>query len=122
MTDRVRDHRAEIAQRPPTIGAALAVAAQRWPDAEALVDRTRRWTFRRYRESADDVARGLIAHRVGAGDRVAIWAPNSADVAIVALAVYSIGATVVPLNTRLTLRADVATSGAGHAKRGDGLR
>lgn len=102
MTDRARDGRTELPERPPTIGAALTAAAQRWPDAEALVGETRRWTFRQYQASVDDVARGLIAHQVGLGDRVVIWAPNSAGVAIVALAAYSIGAVVVPLNTRLT--------------------
>jgi acyl-CoA synthetase (AMP-forming)/AMP-acid ligase II len=92
----------EITRDPPTMGAALTAAAQRWPDAEALVDGARRWTFREYRTAADDVARGLIAQQVDPGDRVVIWAPNSADVAITAMAIYSIGATVVPLNTRLT--------------------
>ena len=87
---------------PATIGAVLTAAAQRWPDAEAMVEGTRRWTFRQYRAAADNVARGLIAAQIGPHDRVVIWAPNSADVAISAMAIHSIGATVVPLNTRLT--------------------
>jgi len=85
-----------------SIGGALTAAAERWPEAEAMVDGTRRWTFRQYRADADDVAKGLIAARIGPGERVVIWAPNSADVAIAAMAIYSTGATVVPLNTRLT--------------------
>jgi acyl-CoA synthetase (AMP-forming)/AMP-acid ligase II len=36
------------------------------------------------------------------GDRVALWAPNSAEVALTAMAVVSAGAVLVPLNTRFT--------------------
>jgi HIP---CoA ligase len=99
---RARDHGAEHADYPETIPAALARAVDRWPEAEALADGGGRWTFARYRGDVADVARGLIAAGVQPGDRVVIWAPNSAHVAIVGLAVYSVGAVVVPLNTRLT--------------------
>ena len=34
------------------------------------------------------------------GDRVAIWAPNTTEWVIAALAIYSAGAVLVPLNTR----------------------
>ena len=45
-------------------------------------------------------ARALIASGVEAGDRVAIWAPNTTEWVLAALGVYRAGAVVVPLNTR----------------------
>lgn len=44
--------------------------------------------------------RALIAHDVAAGDRVAIWAPNSSVWIIAATAIECIGAIMVPINTR----------------------
>lgn len=52
---------------------------------------------------ADQVAlwgRALIAQDVQAGDRVAIWAPNSPAWIIAATAAECIGAVLVPINTR----------------------
>ena len=45
-------------------------------------------------------ARGLIGSGVAQGNRVAIWAANSAHWIVTALAVYCAGAVLVPLNTR----------------------
>jgi acyl-CoA synthetase (AMP-forming)/AMP-acid ligase II len=39
---------------------------------------------------------------VGPGDRVVVWAPNSAEVALTAMAVAFAGGVLVPLNTRFT--------------------
>lgn len=85
---------------PPTIPAALHRAAERFADREALVDGDLRLTFADLERSAHRVARALVATGVRAGDRIAIWAPNSAEWALAALGVHSAGATVVPLNTR----------------------
>jgi acyl-CoA synthetase (AMP-forming)/AMP-acid ligase II len=87
---------------PATIPAALRRAVERWPGAEAIVDGDRRWTFADYGRDVISCARGLIAAGIRAGDRVAIWAPNSAEFAIAAMGSYFAGAVVVPLNTRLT--------------------
>jgi len=95
-------HDGETTGIPPTIPGALARAAERWPDREALIDDTVRLSFREYREQSVRIARGLIAYGVRPGDRVVVWAPNSAEVALTAMAVASAGAILVPLNTRLT--------------------
>jgi HIP---CoA ligase len=101
-------HAAERTDYPRTIPAALRRAVERWPGAEAIaVTREReggggRWTFAEYGRDADRCARGLIAAGIRPGDRVAIWAPNSAGFAIAAMGTYCAGAVVVPLNTRLT--------------------
>jgi len=95
-------HAAESTDYPGTIPAALGRAVERWPGAEAIVDGQRRWTFADYGRDVTLCARGLIAAGLCPGERVAIWAPNSAEFAIAAMSSYCVGAIVVPLNTRLT--------------------
>jgi acyl-CoA synthetase (AMP-forming)/AMP-acid ligase II len=46
-------------------------------------------------------ARALLALGVAHGDRVAIWAPNSVEWIVAGLAVHTIGAVLVPVNTRM---------------------
>ena len=97
-----RGQREQITGTPPTIPGALARAAEQWPGSEALVAGPVRLNFREYRELSVGIARGLISAGVGAGDRVVIWAPNSVEVALAAMAVASAGAVLVPVNTRFT--------------------
>ena len=47
-----------------------------------------------------DAARGLAACGIRRGDAVALWAPNSTRWIVAALAVHSLGAVLVPVNTR----------------------
>ena len=83
-----------------TIPAALRAAADRFADDEALVDEGRRLTFAELASAAEEAARAFVASGVEPGDRVAIWAPNSAPWIIAAFGVYLAGAVLVPLNTR----------------------
>ncbi|HSW13579.1 MAG TPA: FadD3 family acyl-CoA ligase [Solimonas sp.] len=46
-------------------------------------------------------ARALLATGVRRGDRVAIWAPNSVEWIVAGLAIHTVGAALVPLNTRM---------------------
>ena len=46
-------------------------------------------------------AQGFLALGIARGDRVAIWAPNFPEWVVAALGAQSIGAVLVPLNTRL---------------------
>jgi len=101
-TARTAAHDAETTDIPPTIPAALVRAARQWPDADALADGSFRLTYRQYLERSVQLARGLIARGVGPGDRVVVWAPNSAEVALTAMAVAFAGGVLVPLNTRFT--------------------
>ncbi len=48
-----------------------------------------------------EAARALIALGVQPKDRVAIWAPNSVEWMIAGLAIHSVGAAIVPVNTRM---------------------
>ncbi|WP_174490632.1 FadD3 family acyl-CoA ligase [Paraburkholderia oxyphila] len=62
-----------------------------------------------------EAARALMACGIAAGDRVAIWAPNFAEWIVAALAIQSVGAALVPVNTRmkgLEAGAILADSGA----------
>jgi HIP---CoA ligase len=101
-TARTAAHDAETTDIPPTIPAALVRAARQWPDADALADGSFRLTYRQYLEWSVQLARGLIARGVGPGDRVVVWAPNSAEMALTAMAVAFTGGVLVPLNTRFT--------------------
>jgi HIP---CoA ligase len=101
-TARTAAHDAETADIPPTIPAALIRAARQWPDQEALADGSFRLTYRQYLERSVQLARGLISRGVGPGERMAVWAPNSVEVALTAMAVAFAGGVLVPLNTRFT--------------------
>lgn len=90
-----------------TIGALVDRAADRHGDREAYVVGGERVTFARLREDVDRVARGLIAHGVGPGDRVALWMPNALAWVHTYLAAVRIGAVLVPVNVSFT-RAEVA--------------
>lgn len=83
-----------------TIPSQLAATAERHPDAVALVDGVDHWTYTALHHDATRVAAGLVALGVQPGDRVAIWAPNSARWVIAATGVWSAGAVLVPVNTR----------------------
>ncbi len=75
-------------------------AAQRHGSTEALVDGDLRLTYAQLAQEVDRYARGFVAAGVGAGDRVAMWAPNCAEWMLAALGLLRAGAVLVPLNTR----------------------
>jgi acyl-CoA synthetase (AMP-forming)/AMP-acid ligase II len=85
---------------PSTIPAIVERAAREFADIEALVDERDRITFAQLADAAVVSARALIASGVQAGDRVAIWAPNTTEWVHAALGVYAAGGVIVPLNTR----------------------
>lgn len=83
-----------------TIPRMLRDQAARHPDAVVVVDGDTTLTLGALREEAARVARGLIALGVGPGDRVAVWAPNSAVWVTIAYGIWDAGAIIVPLSTR----------------------
>ena len=86
---------------PPTIPHVAALAALRWPTAPAVIERGETWTFTRLWDECRRAASALLAHGIVPGDRVAIWAPNSREWVVAAIAAQTCGAAIVPLNTRL---------------------
>ena len=85
---------------PQTIPGVVTRAAEQFGSLEALVDERDRLTFAQLAEGATTAARALIASGIEAGERVAIWAPNTTEWVLAALGVYAAGAVIVPLNTR----------------------
>ena len=84
----------------PSIPAMVREAGRQFGGREAVVDGFRRLTYTQLTEFVREGARGLVAAGVEPGDRVAIWAPNSLDFVVAALAITSAGAVMVPVNTR----------------------
>ena len=72
----------------------------RFGDREALVDGDRRWSFSEVIKAVESAARSFIALGLQHGDRLAIWAPNSAEWIFSALGVQIVGGVLVPINTR----------------------
>ncbi|MDT7545007.1 MAG: HIP---CoA ligase [Actinomycetota bacterium] len=84
----------------PTLPAVLRAAATDSPDVEALVIGDVRLTFARLQDEVTSFARALLADGVAPGDRVAVWAPNTERWVVAALGAVSVGAVLVPVNTR----------------------
>lgn len=95
------DRGAEI---PPlleeTIGANLEATVARHGDREALVvpHQSIRQTWREFNETVDQVAKGLIAMGIEAGDRVGMWSPNYAEWVYIQFATAKIGAIQINVN------------------------
>ncbi len=70
------------------------------PNAEALVDVAsgRRWTWEMLHRDTMRWAGRLRAEGVGAGDRVAVLAPNRAETLLLLFACAEVGATLFPMN------------------------
>jgi HIP---CoA ligase len=83
-----------------TTPALVDLAAQRWPQAEALIGDDIRITFAELRHRVDGVRRAAMATGLQPGDRAAIWAPNSVEWVLAALGLQSAGVVIVPVNTR----------------------
>jgi len=86
--------------RARTVPALLARAEDDFGDLEALVDDEVRWTFRELAAEVRRCAAAMIAAGVAAGDRVSLWAPNGHRFVVAALGAVSVGAVLVPINTR----------------------
>jgi len=86
-----------------TVPAAVARAAREFGDAEAVAEPGGvRLSYRELDERVTAVAGALIDAGVGAGDRVAIWAPNGPEWLLTALGTLGAGAALVPVSTRFT--------------------
>ncbi len=90
----------EVPLLETTIGQALSLAARRWGEELALVSRHQglRWSWAELDAEVDQIASGLLAHGVGKGDRVGIWAPNCAEWTVAQFATAKVGAILVTIN------------------------
>ncbi|MER6712453.1 FadD3 family acyl-CoA ligase [Streptomyces sp. NPDC000877] len=78
----------------------VRAAAERYADAEAVVEGRTRITYAELGARVDRAAAACLANGLERGDRVAIWAPNTLDWIVAALGAVSAGGVLVPLNTR----------------------
>jgi acyl-CoA synthetase (AMP-forming)/AMP-acid ligase II len=85
-----------------TIPAVLDRIADEFSDRDALVTHDRRFTFAELRTEVRRAAAALIDVGVEAGDRIAIWSPNTWHWVVACLATTYAGGVLVPLNTRYT--------------------
>jgi len=87
--------RTEIGTIPAAVRAAAAFG-----DREGLVDGDLRVPYRELVAGVRRAAAAYLAHGVGPGDRVAVWAPNGLEWLLAALGAQYVGAVLVPVNTR----------------------
>ena len=89
--------------REVTVCETLRYAAATVPDRVALVDcvpdpaARRQWTYAEFVADAERVARALLT-RHATGERIAIWAPNSAEWIVLQQGVAMAGMVLVALN------------------------
>lgn len=91
-------------QHPVSVGDELRTAASDSADQPYLLHEGGALTFSETYAAVRSAACGLIERGLKPGDRIAVWASNDLATAIALLAIPSIGAIVVPLNTRYTTR------------------
>ena len=84
-----------------TLGQWLEHWAETTPDKEYIVysDRNLRFTWSKFNERVDNLAKGLIAIGVKKGSNVGIWATNVPDWLTFLYATAKIGAVLVTVNT-----------------------
>ncbi len=88
-------------------------AADRFGDAEGVVDGPLRLTFTEVVERIRCAAGAFAELGIEKGDRVAIWAPNSAEWIVAAFGLLTAGGLLVPVNTRF--KADEAADIIGRS-------
>ncbi|MEE2030667.1 FadD3 family acyl-CoA ligase [Rhodococcus chondri] len=83
-----------------TIPRMVLSAGDRFGEAEAVVDGDVRITFTELTHRVRRAAGAFAAAGIDKGDRVAIWAPNSAEWIVAAFGLLTAGGVLVPVNTR----------------------
>jgi HIP---CoA ligase len=87
---------------PPTLCALMEESSKRYGDRLAVIDGPWRLSYADLAAQARTMTRALMASGVQAGDRVAVWLPNTAHWLVAALGAHGAGASLVPMNTRYT--------------------
>jgi acyl-CoA synthetase (AMP-forming)/AMP-acid ligase II len=85
---------------PQTIGDVVRAGAGLHADRVAIEDRGVRLTYSDLDVARLRAASAFAAHGIEAGDRIAIWAPNGHLWIVAALGLQTLGAVLVPVNTR----------------------
>ncbi|OEV12817.1 (2,3-dihydroxybenzoyl)adenylate synthase [Streptomyces nanshensis] len=98
-----------------TLGSLLRERAGTHPEAVALIDRDRRWTYRELDQRADCLATGLQRLGLAPGDRVVVQLPNTAEFVQLIFALFRLGAVPVmtlPAQRHVEIEHLITLSGA----------
>ena len=103
MTDRADSYVCGVADAPllgNTIGHSLDLAAQRWPDRDALVSPSHnvRWSWKELAERVDALAAGFLALGLERGARIGIWSLNRPEWTLTQFAAAKAGLILVTIN------------------------
>ncbi len=88
-----------------TVGDLLDQRAEAFPDKEALVYNypefglELRLTYGQYRDTVNQLAKGLMVLGIEKGDHVAVWATNLPEWIFLEMALAKIGSVLVTVNT-----------------------
>ena len=88
------------ARAATTIQQVTMAASADHAEVPAVVDGDVELDYAELLEAARLFGAGLVARGLHAGDRVALWAPNSARWIVAMLGLYQAGGVLVPINTR----------------------
>ncbi|MGH8529331.1 MAG: FadD3 family acyl-CoA ligase [Nevskiales bacterium] len=89
-------------QSAPTVPAAFLEAVTHYASRTAVIaEDGQSWSYAELDRLRQQAAQALLAFGIQPGDRVAIWAQNCAEWIVTGLAIHSIGAVLVPVNTRM---------------------
>ena len=86
--------------QPIAVQEILKQGVETKPDAEALVSRRHRWTWRMLDDMSDRLAAGYLELGLGPGDRIASLMPNRTELVLHYLACMKGGLVAMPLNYR----------------------
>ncbi|MFH1351491.1 MAG: AMP-binding protein [Pseudomonadota bacterium] len=87
-------------ERVRTLADLIDRAADKWPEKEAIVFKGERIAYKEVQSRANKLATGFLKLGLKKGDKIAIWLSNIPEFIYTEFAVFKIGATMVPLNTR----------------------
>jgi fatty-acyl-CoA synthase len=89
-----------------TVGRCFDDAADRWAGRDAIIvcHQSIRWTYGALRKQVDNAALGFLALGLQPGERVGLWAPNSAEWAMIQYAVAKAGLVLVGINPTLRVK------------------
>jgi HIP---CoA ligase len=91
-----------VSDTAPTLPRLLRAAAERYADRPAYVEGGATLSYADLVTRVRETAAGYAARGLGPGDRLVLWAPNSIEWAVAALAVTYAGGVLVPANSRYT--------------------
>ncbi|MCP9627782.1 AMP-binding protein [Rhodopseudomonas palustris] len=83
-----------------TIGQALDLAAQRWPEREALVSPSHdvRWSWHEFAQRVEALAAGFLALGLQRGERIGVWSMNRPEWTLTQFAAAKAGLILVTIN------------------------